>query len=157
LTLGFKDRDDVLRTVRNLIVDVCSEYLDSFDTTQQLVVAVQELLENLVKYAEFGTAELDFELGVVDGQPSARIGTSNRASEAHLSEAKRLLERTIAAPDPLELFEALLATSGERKGSQLGLVRLRAESGLALSYVVENDRLRIEARRRVQPRGPVGD
>lgn len=156
MTLGFRNRDYLLRTVRNLVVDVCSEYLDSFDTTQQLVVAVQELLENLVKYSESGSAELDFELGVVDGQPTAKIGTMNRASAAHLSEAKRMLERTIAAPDPLELFQALLATSGERKGSGLGLVRLRAEAGLALSFAVEHDRLRIEARRRVQPR-QVGD
>ncbi|HTV22662.1 MAG TPA: hypothetical protein VMG12_28430 [Polyangiaceae bacterium] len=156
MTLGFKNRDYLLRSVRNLVVDVCSEYLDSFDTTQQLVVAVQELLENLVKYSESGVAELDFELGVFDGQPSVRIGTLNRASAVHLTEAKRMLERTIAAPDPLELFQALVATSGERKGSGLGLVRLRAEAGLALSYAVENGRLRIEARRRVQPR-QVGD
>jgi hypothetical protein len=150
--LGLEDRDALLRSVRSLVVDVCSEYLDSFDTTQQLVLAVQELLENLVKYSESGVSELDFELGLLDGEPTARIGTLNRASEPHLSEAKRVLERTIAAPDPGELFQALVASSGEREGSGLGLVRLRAESGLALSYAVEKDRLRIEGSRRVQPR-----
>jgi hypothetical protein len=150
--LGLEDRDSLLRSVRSIIVDVCSEYLDSYDTTQQLVVAVQELLENLVKYSDSGVSELDFELCLLDGEPTVRIGTLNRASEPHLSEAKRMLERTIAAPDPGELFQALVASSGERKGSGLGLVRLRAESGLALSYAVENDRLRIEGSRRVQPR-----
>lgn len=152
MTLGFRNRDCLMRSVRNLVVDVCSEFLDSLDTTQQLVVAVQELLENLVKYSEYGAAELDFELCLLDGQPTVRIGTSNRASERHLSEARCMLDRTISASDPLELFHALVATSGERKGSGLGLVRLRAESGLALSYVVDADRLRIEASRRVQPR-----
>jgi len=152
MTLGFKDRDYLLRSVRNLVVDVCREYLDSLDTTQQLVVAVQELLENLVKYSESGSAELDFELCLLDGEPTVRIGTMNRASALHLTEATRMLERTISAPDPSELFHALVAASGERKGSGLGLARLRAEAGLALSYAVENDRLRIEARRHVQPR-----
>jgi hypothetical protein len=150
--LGLEERDSLLRSVRSLIVDVCSEYLESYDTTQQLVVAVQELLENLVKYSDSGVSELDFELCLLDGEPTVRIGTLNHASEPHLSEATRMLERTISAPDPGELFQALVASSGERKGSGLGLVRLRAESGLALSYAVENDQLRIEGSRRVQPR-----
>lgn len=152
MTLGFRERDCLLRSVRNLVADVCSEYLDSLDTTQQIVFAVQELLENLVKYSEFGVAELDFELCVLDGQPMVRIGTLNRSSASHICEARRVLDRTISASDPLELFQALVATSGERKGSGLGLVRLRAEAALSLSYVVDDDRLRIEASRRVQPR-----
>lgn len=152
MTLGFKNRGRLLPSVRNLVVDVCSEYIESFDTTHQLVTAVQELLENLVKYSELGAAALDFELLVVDGQPTVRIGTMNRASAAHLSEAQQILERVISAPDPLELFQSLVSSSGDRKGSGLGLVRLRAEAGLELSYTVSDDRLEIEARRTVQPR-----
>jgi hypothetical protein len=155
MTLGFKNRGRLLPSVRNLVVDVCSEYIESFDTTQQLVTAVQELLENLVKYSELGAAALEFELLVLDGQPTVRIGTINRASAAHLSQARQILEQVIAAPDPLELFQSLVSSSGERKGSGLGLVRLRAEAGLALSYSVSNDRLQIEARRAVQPRQEV--
>jgi hypothetical protein len=156
MNLGFKDRGRLLPSVRNLVFDVCREYIDSCDTISQLVTAVQELLENLVKYSEAGAAALDFELLLLDGQPSVRIGTVNRASDAHLCEAERILERIVSTADPLELFHSLVASSGERKGSGLGLVRLRAEAGLALSYMVQHGRLSIEARRTVQPRQPDG-
>jgi hypothetical protein len=152
MNLGFKNRGRLLSSVRNLVVDVCSEYIESHDTISQLVTAVQELLENLVKYSDADDATLDFELLLLDGQPTVRIGTQNHASAADLSEAQHTLERIITAADPLELFQSLLATSGERKGSGLGLVRLRAEAGLALSYAVQQGRLSIEAKRTVQPR-----
>jgi hypothetical protein len=152
MTLGFRNRGRLLPSVRNLVVDVCSEYIDSFEMTHQLVTAVQELLENLVKYSERGAAALAFELLVLDGQPTVRIGTTNRASAAHLLEAQQILERIISAPDPLQLFQSLVSSSGDRKGSGLGLVRLRAEAGLVLSYSVNDDRLEIDARRSVEPR-----
>jgi hypothetical protein len=156
MNLGFRDRGRLLSSVRNLVFDVCREYIDSRDTISQLVTAVQELLENLIKYSEAGAAALDFELFVLDGQPAVRIATVNNASAAHLSEAEQILARIVAAADPLELFQSLVASSGERKGSGLGLVRLRAEAGLALSYAVQHGRLSIEARRTVQARLPDG-
>ena len=64
-----------------------------------------------------------------------------------------MLDRIIAAAEPVELMHALVASSGDREGSRLGLARLRAEVGLELSYQVEDDRLSIEALGAVQPRG----
>lgn len=154
MNLGFAGRARLLPSVRNLVVDMCTEYLASGDMTQQLVTAVQELLENLVKYSEAGAAAtIDFELLLLEGQPIARIGTRNSASRAHLAEARAMLDRIIAAPDPELLFQSLIDSSGERKGSGLGLARLRAEAGLVLSYEVERSVLSIEARRVVQARG----
>lgn len=153
MNLGFKDRGRLLPSVRNLVVELCSEYLDSNERTQQLVLAVQELVENLVKYSDSGRSALDFELLKLDGQPCVRIRTSNCASPTHLHEARCMLDRIIAAPEPVALMHTLVASSGEREGSRLGLARLRAEVGLELTYGVEDDRLSIEARCAVQPRG----
>ena len=153
MNLGFKDRGRLLPSVRSLVAELCSEHLDSNERTQQLVLAVQELVENLVKYSDGGRSALDFELLELDGQPCARIRTSNRASAAHLGEARAMLDRIIAAPEPVALMDTLVASSGEREGSRLGLARLRAEVGLELTYGVEDDRLSIEARCAVQPRG----
>jgi hypothetical protein len=153
MNLGFKDRGRLLPSVRTLVVELCNECLDSNERAHQLVLAVQELLENLVKYSRGGCSALDFELLVLDGQPCARIRTENRASAAHLRDARQLLDRIIAAPEPVALMDALVAASGDRVGSQLGLARLRAEVGLELTYAVEADRLCIEARCPVQPRG----
>jgi hypothetical protein len=154
MNLGFNGRGRLLPSVRKMVVDMCNEYLESCDTTQQLVNAVQELLENLVKYSEPGAAAgIDFELLLLEGQPVARIGTRNRASRTHLADACHMLDRIISAPDPEALFQSLIDSSGERKGSGLGLVRLRAEAGLALSYEVDQSTLSIEARRSVRARG----
>lgn len=153
MNLGFKDRGRLLPSVRNLVLELCSERLESNERTQQLVLAVQELLENLVKYSASGSSALDFELLVLDGQPSARITTRNRAPAAHLREARRLLDRIIAAPEPVALMDELVACSGEREGSRLGLARLRAEVGLELSYSLDGEQLCIQAQCAVQPRG----
>jgi hypothetical protein len=152
MQLGFKGRGHLLAGVRQLIIDVCSEYLGSEDLTQQLVTAVQELLENLVKYSESEASSLEFELRAIDGQPTARIHTRNQASEAHLREAQRVLEGIITAADPVALYQAMVSASGDRAGSGLGLARLRAEVGFNLSYAVQPGCLSIEARRRVEPR-----
>lgn len=153
MSLGFKERRRLLPGVRQLVVELCSEYLDSGETAQQLVLAVQELLENLVKYSDPSPSLLEFELLLVDGQPCARIATENHAPDAHLRQARDMLDRIIAAQEPVHLMHSLVAASGEREGSQLGLVRLRAESSLELTYGVREGRLRIEARCPVQPRG----
>ena len=153
MNLGFRDRGVLLPSVRSLIVELCSECLDSNEKTQQLVLAVQELVENLVKYSDGGASALDFELLVLDGQPSARIRTRNRASAAHLGEARAMLDFIISAPEPVALMHSLVASSGDREGSRLGLARLRAEVGLELTYALDDDRLCIEGRCAVQPRG----
>ena len=153
MNLGFKDRGRLLASVRSLVDELCRQCLDSNERTQQLVLAVQELFENLVKYSDGRPSALDFELLMLDGQPCARIRTSTCAAAAQLSDARAMLDRIIAAPEPVALMDALVASSGEREGSRLGLARLRAEVGLELTYGVENDRLEIEARGAVQPRG----
>jgi hypothetical protein len=152
MSLGFKGRGRLLAGARHLIVDVCNEFLACDDMTQQLLTAVQELLENLVKYSEPGASVIAFELRSIDGQPTARIHTQNRASARNLAVACELLERIIAAPDPAALYQAMVSASGEREGSGLGLARLRAEVGLSLSYAVEKDSLSIDASRSVEPR-----
>ena len=153
MSLGFRDQGWLLPSVRRLVGSMCGVYLGSGDVSQQLVTAVQELLENLVKYSESDCSALDFQLLLVDGQPTARLGTENLASTAHLEAARRVLENIISAPDPLELYQVLVASSGDHSGSGLGLARLRAEAGLTLSYGIHGGRLRLEGSRPVLARG----
>jgi hypothetical protein len=153
MCLAFRDHGWLSPSVRNLVVRMCTEYLVSEDVSQQLVTAVQELLENLVKYSASERSVLDFELLVLDGQPTARLCTQNHASPSHLDEVRRLLDGIIGAADPLELYRYMVAGSGDRPGSGLGLARLRAEVGLALSYRIDaGGRLRLEASRPVEAR-----
>jgi len=156
MDLGFRNRARWLPPTRNLVVDVCSEYLESAATTEQIMTAVQELLENLVKYSVGSRATFSFELLVVEGQPTARIATRNAALPAQLDGAVQVLSSVVAAADPVGLFEEMVAQSGERNGSGLGLARLRAEAGLLLAYGVEGNQLAILATRPVEARSDGG-
>jgi len=114
-------------------------------------MAVQELAENLVKYSK-GDASLSFDLCLQQDQAVARICTQNSTTAEHLQEATELFSRIGSAPDANSLYDEMVAASGEREGSRLGLIRVRAEAGLALSCTVEAGRLSIAATGPVQPK-----
>jgi hypothetical protein len=50
------------------------------------------------------------------------------------------------------LYDQWVASSGDREGSHLGLIRLRAEAGLSLQFSSRAGRLCIEASGSVEPR-----
>jgi len=152
VTAAFRGRAPLLAGVRMLVSDLCSQCLEHREESALLVMAVQELMENLVKYSEGGDDLLRFELCVLQDQPTARICTRNRVSSEHRGAVVDLVSRIVAAPDANALYDEMVASSGERDGSRLGLIRVRAEAGLALSYSVESDRLSIAATRPVQPK-----
>jgi hypothetical protein len=143
LSLDFAGRAQYVGSARKLIAELCEAELGSKTETSHWVMASQELLENLAKYAEPGQSFLDFELAERDGQPSARLRTRNQTSEERLRQATALLERVTTAEDPVRLYDELVAASGEGKGSRLGLIRLRAEAGLGIAYAVHGASLEI--------------
>jgi len=116
-----------------------------------LVMAVQELAENLVKYSQ-GESSLSFELGLLQDQAVARICTLNTASPEHLMEATEIFSRISGAADITSLYDKMVAASGDREGSRLGLIRIRAEAGLALSCTADSERLSITATGPVEPK-----
>ena len=79
-------------------------------------MAANELLENIVKYSSDGCGSVQSHLALVNEQPTVRIYTRNVASHDHLQEASRLLAHIIAAPNPQESYQRLIASSGERTG-----------------------------------------
>jgi hypothetical protein len=145
LNADFRGRTQLLGGVRTLIGELCSRSLQQAEQASLLTMAVQELIENLVKYSDGVDDTMSFELCLLEGQPAARIRTENRATPEHLREATAILSRIVSAADASSLYDEMLAASGEREGSRLGLIRVRAEAGLALSYSVESDRLSVVA------------
>lgn len=114
-----------------------------------LVMAVQELAENLVKYSK-GEASLSFELCLDQDRTVARICTQNTASAEHIREVSELFSHIGSAADATSLYDEMVAASGEREGSRLGLIRVRAEAGLVLSCTIDGGRLSIAATGPVQ-------
>lgn len=152
MKLAFRGRARFVLSARNLIADVCAEYLEPSENTSHVIMAANELLENIVKYSSECLGSVEFDLSVKDGQPTVRMLTQNVASDPHLVEAESLLNRIIATPDPVHYYDEMIAASGERIGSGLGLIRIRAEAGLNLTFHIQADVLNIEATGLVQPR-----
>jgi hypothetical protein len=145
----FSGRLSLVSSSRQLIAQLCAAYLEPTDQTAALVMAAQELLENLAKYSIDGDAAFEFVLFMKDDQAHAKISSVNAASDEHLAQAAQLLERIASSTEPVALYDDWVARSGDREGSRLGLIRLRAEAELSLTHSVESGRLHIEAVARV--------
>ena len=145
IQMAFRDRSRFLASVRHLIADVCTEYLDPCESTFHLQMVVNELLENIVKYSSDGRGIMEFDLTIKGDVPMARISTQNTAAPEHWVAAIKRLDEVNAAADPVRVYNAMIATSGERPGSGLGLTRIRAEAGFGLSYRTDGDQLGLEA------------
>jgi len=149
---GFAGRVRLVSSSRQLIAELCSAYLEPTDQSAALVMAAQELLENLAKYSVDGDASFEFSLAMHEGAPRVRIRTCNAASAEHLAQAAELLDSIASSAEPVALYDDWVASSGEREGSRLGLIRLRAEACLSLAHTIEAGRLHIEAVGPVEPK-----
>ncbi len=153
MKMAFRDRSRYIISARNLIADVCVEYLEPSENTAHVIMASNELLENMVKYSSECLGIVEFDLVVKDAQPTVRMSTQNLASKRHLVKVQSVLNEIIETPDPVQYYDEMIATSGERFGLGLGLIRIRAEAGLNLDFHIQADVLNIEATGLVQPKG----
>ncbi|HTQ06059.1 MAG TPA: hypothetical protein VMI54_19490 [Polyangiaceae bacterium] len=132
-----------MNRARALVAALCEAELGTGTDAHNFVMAAQELLENLAKYAAPGHASFRFELSAQNGRRRARLATRNEASAEPLAVASGLLGRITESRDPVALYDALVAESGESGRSRLGLIRIRAEGDLELEYAVRGSSLEI--------------
>ncbi len=133
----------LVTATREMIGTVCNEYLRCADSTAQLTMVVQELLENLAKYSRRGLGTFEFDLRLDPPHVVCRICTQNEADPRDMDEAHRLLSCASAEPDPSAFYRAMVESSRERERSRLGLLRIRAEVGLVVSHTMDGGNLRI--------------
>jgi hypothetical protein len=113
------------------------------DMTSRLSVAVQELIENAVKYSESG--ETTCRLEVARDAGVAKITTTNQAHPTNVAELRSHVEEICRAPDPARIYHEKLRLSGQRAGSGLGLARIRGEGSIELDCVVSGNTVRVIA------------
>jgi len=152
MKLAFRGRSRFVLSARNLIADVCEEFLEPSENTSHVIMTANELLENIVKYSADCRGSVEFDLAVKNEQPTVRISTQNIAASRHLVEVESLLNQIIATPDPLHYYDEMIAASGERVGSGLGLIRIRAEAKMNLNFHILTDVINIEATGLVRPK-----
>ena len=97
-----------------------------------IAMAVGELLENAVKYSAADEIKVSFRI-VEEPSPRLTIDVENAATPEQIETVKELYAEAMAG-DPLEPYMQMMRASASRTDgkSQLGLVRIRYESGGSL-------------------------
>jgi hypothetical protein len=123
------------------------------DACARVMLAAHELMENAAKYSSDGAACLEVELLERDGQAFVQVRTCNRATPDRLAELARFFDESGRTPDPVALYDQMIARTAERAdGSGLGLARIRAEGEMALRHSVAGDRVTLVAETAVRLR-----
>jgi anti-sigma regulatory factor (Ser/Thr protein kinase) len=126
------------------LTDFCVLSSEDTETISRLQMAVNELVENLVKYGNAENVTVEVELDQVDGSSVVRVRTRNTASPERLEHVVRLLTDLRDTPDPIAYYDQLILESAPRAGvSGLGLARIRAEGDLNLDFEVVGQELSV--------------
>jgi two-component sensor histidine kinase len=145
--LRLSPRLDAITAVRRFVSEFYAPVLNDDDLTSRMALATHELLENAVKYAASGEAELDIAVEPGAEGDCVVIRTSNRATPERLRVAIDAFAEMSRNEDPFVYYQQVMRRSARRQeGSGLGLARIRAEAEMALSCDVADERLTITAR-----------
>lgn len=147
--VSFRPNVKLISTVRRFTEEFYDRVLDDHEISEKVALATHELLENAVAYACDGETGVRVEL--TDDQ--LIVKTWNRATPEKLETLKAVIDEMNRATDPDDYYQILMNKTAYRTdGSGLGLARIRAEAEMAITYVVETDRVCIQAQATVKPR-----
>lgn len=144
-TLSFRPNTALVSTVRRFVADFYQSWLPP-ELTSQVALATHELLENAVLYASDGHTEVHIEIAPLEQGQAVRIRTRNAASPEDLEVLRAAFAELSAAEDPDVYYQTVLRRSAQRTdGSGLGLARILAEAGMAMTLEIVEGKVSISA------------
>ncbi len=144
--LLFRPSVELISVVRRFVAEFYHKVLLDQDAASRLALTTHELLENAAKYSSDGGAMLcvtvDRDAGTV------LVRTTNRATAQQRELLKSCFSEISAATDATDLYHQMLRRTAVRTTGSggLGLVRIWAESDMALDLSVEGENVVIQAR-----------
>ena len=141
--ISFRPSIKLISTVRRFTEQFYDQTLDDRDMSERVALATHELLENAVAYAVDSEAAVRVEIAA----DYIVITTWNKTNPERVAELIAMIETINAAADPDGHYQAMMRKAAYRTdGSGLGLARIRAEAGMAITCELDGDRIRISAR-----------
>jgi hypothetical protein len=141
ITIVFNRDWQHLPSLRTFLQNVLTVGLtkDSATTPERVAMAVSELMENAVKYASDDQLTLNLQIGDT-GPDSLLVSVKNNALAGQISEVQQQFDKAMSG-DPLETYVAMMKEAVTRTDgkSQLGLIRIRHESGCELKLQTGED------------------
>jgi len=133
----------------SVVSEFYAEVLEDADLTSRLALATHEMLENSSRYSIDEKTSLRIDVTTRAGTTVVTVTTKNRADAPNLAALRVTLDEVIAAPDPQAHYLVLMRRTAKRTdGSGLGLGRVRAESEMDLSYVIDGNLVVLRAETR---------
>ncbi len=135
MSLATRIREFLANTYGPLIRDTRIEFI--------ITLAAHELVENIIKYGAQGPKRLTVQLD--NRHREIRIITANEATPAQIIRLRNKMDRICRTTTPEALYDEFIAESAESDESGLGLIRIRAEGDMDLSYDVAGSTVKIQA------------
>jgi hypothetical protein len=135
MTLATRIREFLANTYGPLIRDSRAESV--------ITLAAHELVENIIKYGGTGPRSLTVQLDSRKRQVS--LVTENEATPSQITKLRSKLDRICQTSTPEALYDEFIAESADSDESGLGLIRIRAEADMDLSYKIDGNKVRIQA------------
>lgn len=129
-------------STRVMVSSFCNVQLADEDVADKIAMAAQELLENAVKYSADHDHEVTLSFEIVEEREVTLMVTNQAKPEA--LEGLRAFHKEISEGDPLMVYLTRMqriANDPEAEGSQLGLARIRFETGQPLELKIEGERV----------------
>jgi hypothetical protein len=138
IELRFGPRWKYIAVVRSFIQSFMALSLQNTTKADHVAMAASELLENAVKYA--AGEDITVAADVFLKNENVSIAVSNEASPEAI-EVLRSLFQKVKKGDPLEAYMTQMREAAVRKDgqSQLGLARIRYETGMDMQLKVDKN------------------
>jgi hypothetical protein len=132
-----------ISSTRIFVESFCGHSVGKGGLSDRVALATHELLENAAKYARSQDTVVRCAVGL--SNDAVRVRVQNQADPRHLA-VLRAEMATVLEGDPLEVYIQKMQRSVTQDHSQLGLARIRFETGAELSLEVEDESVTIEAK-----------
>lgn len=135
MSLATRIREFLSNTYGPLIRDTRAESV--------ITLAAHELVENIIKYGANGPRSISVQLD--SRKREVHLVTQNQATPTQITKLRSKLDRICQSTAPEALYDEFIAESADSDESGLGLIRIRAEADMDLSYKVDGSTVRIQA------------
>ncbi|UCF81383.1 MAG: hypothetical protein JSV08_02935 [Acidobacteriota bacterium] len=144
MELSFGPRWTYISCVRGFVAHFFAIGLEDKIHAERISLAVSELLENAVKYSSGPDTTVSASILGKHNKVVARV--ENQSTAEHIKELQGEI-KGICQKNPEEAYMAKLMEAANRTDgkSQLGLARIRYETGAVLTVSINGDRVHVEA------------
>lgn len=127
-------------STRIMVSSFCNVQLANEEIADKIAMTAQELLENAVKYSASPEDDVSLEFQISEGEKVV-LAVRNRARRESVETLKQQFAE-VSEGDPLMAYlqkMQRIAMNPDAEGSQLGLARIRYETGCELQMRIDDD------------------